>query len=209
MANLLRSNTLSLSKSCGTLGRRLITTQIPKSNLDPATEMLQFDTGFVHSGRGKPRQPVTPPPASGRIPPSPRSTRREYFLHVHASPNNTMLHFTDGQGQTLKNGIITAGQFGFTNAQRNTFDAGHQCAVKMLRRIEEEAQLLTSTTPGGLQTINMDINMVFQGRGQGKDAIFQALMTAEGDVVRPLIRQMEDRTKIKIGGTRAMKKRRL
>jgi len=50
---------------------------------------------------------------------------------------------------------------------------------------------------------------MFRGFGQGRDAVFKALMTSEGDDVRPFVNRVTDNTPIKIGGTRAKKTRRL
>jgi len=51
--------------------------------------------------------------------------------------------------------------------------------------------------------------VLFSGFGQGRDAVFKALMTSEGDDVRPYVLRVTDNTPIKIGGTRAKKTRRL
>ncbi len=53
------------------------------------------------------------------------------------------------------------------------------------------------------------IHLHFQGVGSGREALQKALMTTEGLDVKPLISMVEDRTPIKIGGTRAKKMRRI
>jgi small subunit ribosomal protein S11 len=51
--------------------------------------------------------------------------------------------------------------------------------------------------------------VLFKGFGRGREAVYKALMTSEGDDVRPFITRVTDNTPIKIGGTRAKKTRRL
>ncbi|KIO31127.1 hypothetical protein M407DRAFT_68318 [Tulasnella calospora MUT 4182] len=129
------------------------------------------------------------------LPPPPA----KYYLHVHASSNNTILHLTNSEGNSLPGGRITAGMLGFKKVQRGQFEAGFQCALRIIKRIFLGLQ----------QAPGMEIEVVFTGFGMGRDALFQALMTSEGNVARPLITRMTDRTPIKIGGTRSAKTRRL
>ncbi|KAG8900466.1 hypothetical protein FRC01_010128 [Tulasnella sp. 417] len=156
-------------------------------------------------------------PVEVALPPPPT----KYYLHVHASSNNTILHFTNSEGNSLPGGRITAGMLGFKKVQRSQFEAGFQCALRIIKRIVEEAEqkkappkkyrnsMVDSELSGLQEDPGMEIEVVFTGFGMGRDALFQALMTSEGNVVRPLITRMTDRTPIKIGGTRSSKARRL
>jgi small subunit ribosomal protein S11 len=54
-----------------------------------------------------------------------------------------------------------------------------------------------------------NLELLFKGFGQGRDALQKALLTVEGENIRNLIIRLTDRTPIKIGGTRAKKARRL
>jgi len=81
---------------------------------------------------------------------------------------------------------------------RSGYEAGYKCAVRMFKRIEKEAA-----------TVPMQLELFFKGFGQGRDALEKALLTSEGESVRPLLVQVTDRTPLKIGGTRAKKARRL
>ncbi len=54
------------------------------------------------------------------------------------------------------------------------------------------------------------IRVAFKGMfGQGREAVAAALVGPEGLGIKPLIYRVEDRTPIKIGGTRPRKARRL
>ena len=56
---------------------------------------------------------------------------------------------------------------------------------------------------------SIELDIFFKGFGQGRDALYKALLTTEGEFVRQLVKSVTDRTAIKIGGTRAPKMRRL
>jgi len=55
----------------------------------------------------------------------------------------------------------------------------------------------------------MQIEVVFKSFGQGRDAVFSALVASEGDKIRDKVIRIKDATPIKIGGVRAKKARRL
>lgn len=57
-------------------------------------------------------------------------------------------------------------------------------------------------------TSNLQLELFLSGFGQGRDAMFKALMSGEGQVVRQLILRVTDCTPIMVGGTRAKKMRR-
>jgi len=120
----------------------------------------------------------------------------KYRLHVHSTRNNTITTFTRPDGNTLA--WFSGGSCGFKKGNRATYEAGYQCAVKMFERIQEEAK-----------SIPMMVELYFKGFGQGRDALHRALLSTEGQMVRPMIASITDRTPIKIGGTRAPKRRRL
>jgi small subunit ribosomal protein S11 len=106
---------------------------------------------------------------------------------------------SDERGQTLKNGCWTGGSCGFKGVNRSGYEAGYQCAVRAFTRVKE----LALEVPGAR------FEFRFSGFGKGREAVFKALMTSEGDDVRPFVNRVTDTTPIKIGGTRARKTRRL
>ncbi|KAH9007036.1 mitochondrial ribosomal protein subunit S18 [Lactarius hatsudake] len=110
-----------------------------------------------------------------------------YQIHVACTPNNT------------HNGCWSGGSCGFKGVNRSGYEAGYQCAVRAFARVKE----LAREVPGAR------FEFLFKGFGQGRDAVFKALMTSEGDDVRPFVNRVTDNTPIKIGGTRARKTRRL
>jgi len=131
---------------------------------------------------------------------SKHSEVRPYRLHVTCTPNNTHIILVDERGQPLKDARWTGGACGFKGVNRSGYEAGYQCAVRAFARAR---RLLEEEVPGARFEVR------FCGFGQGRDAVVKALMTSEGDYVRPFVLRVTDRTPIKIGGTRARKTRRL
>ncbi|KAI0269195.1 hypothetical protein BC834DRAFT_813874, partial [Gloeopeniophorella convolvens] len=122
-----------------------------------------------------------------------------YLVHVRCTPNNTHIVMSDERGRPLRDGHWTGGACGFKGANRAGYEAGYQCAVRAFARVKE----LAGEVPGARYEFR------FKGFGQGREAVFKALMTSEGDEVRPYVTRVTDDTPIKIGGTRAKKMRRL
>ncbi|KAF8897314.1 hypothetical protein BD779DRAFT_1490166 [Infundibulicybe gibba] len=119
-----------------------------------------------------------------------------YRLHCHSTSNNTIATFTHPDGRPIA--WFSGGSCGFKKGNRASYEAGYQCAVRMFKTIEDHVQKQP-----------MEVDLFFKGFGQGRDALHRALMTSEGERVRPLVSTITDRTPIKIGGTRAKKTRRL
>jgi small subunit ribosomal protein S11 len=192
--------------------------QLPSFTARYSTYTVPNDIGILSQNDGSVQDRDEPPSAPGGSydPPDPNRnplkvasraganpraglaalTPARYRLHLHSSRNNTIATFTRPNGKTLA--WFSGGSCGFKKGNRASYEAGYQCAVRMFKRIEEETKQVT-----------MELELFFKGFGQGRDALQRALLTSEGDVVRPLVATITDRTPIKIGGTRAKKKRRL
>jgi small subunit ribosomal protein S11 len=138
-------------------------------------------------------------------PPNPMSQKQlidfvvkkpKYRLHCKSTRNNTIVTFTQPTGHSIA--WFSGGSCGFKKVNRSGYEAGYQCAVRIFKKIEETAQIAP-----------IEVELFFKGFGQGREALYRALLTSEGDKVRPLVATITDRTPIKIGGTRAKKMRRL
>ena len=121
----------------------------------------------------------------------------KYRLHVHSSRNNTIATFTRPTGHPIA--WFSGGSCGFKKGNRSSYEAAYQCAVRMFKRITKQVE-----TDGPMQ-----LDLFFKGFGQGREALQRAMLTSEGELVRPMVVSVTDRTPIKIGGTRAKKMRRL
>jgi len=134
-----------------------------------------------------------------------------YRIHVACTPNNTHIVISDPRGHPLKASTWSGGSCGFKGVNRSGYEAGYQCAVRAFARIKELAEEEGSVGAGASAGVvpRARFEVLFRGFGQGRDAVFKALMTSEGDEVRPYVVRVTDNTPIKIGGTRARKMRRL
>lgn len=133
-------------------------------------------------------------------------TPNPYHLHVYSTHNNCRIVFTFPSGRLVKNGWWTSGSCGFKGSNKSTYEAGYQCAVRAFKRIEEEIANPV-LKDGGVSPVTVALK--FKGFGWGREAVQKAFMTSEGDNIRSSVVVVEDRTPIKIGGTRAKKARRL
>jgi len=151
------------------------------------------------SGRGFPKeQQGRPTPFSPGLlsPPLLRSSLR-YRLHCRASRNNTMVQVTEPNGRSI--GWFSGGSLKFKGVNRASYEAGYQCAVAAFQVIKQVI----------MEKGDIQVELYFRGFGQGREAMKTALLAVEGTEVRRLVSQIQDRTPIKIGGTRAPKARRL
>jgi len=94
--------------------------------------------------------------------------------------------------------VDSGGCCGFKHSRRGEYEAGYQCAVRIFKKIDERL----SVEPFLLE-------LIYKGFGLGRQALDSALLTTEGQNIRPLLVRLTDRTPLKIGGTRAKKARRL
>ena len=128
-----------------------------------------------------------------------RTDMELYRVSVKATRNNTLATLSDPRGRLLV--TLTGGKLGFKKSNRNSYEAGYQCAVGILAAVEAEME----RSPTG----DLEWELMLKGFGQGREAIQTAVKTAPGERVRGLLRKVTDRTPMKVGGTRGRKPRRV
>lgn len=90
---------------------------------------------------------------------------------------------------------VSAGSAGYKGASRGTYDAAVEVSLQMFRKIKE---LVEPTIGAGGQRKKLtwapptDLEIVWKGFGQGRDAVFRTLMSGEGDGIRGLVKQVTD-----------------
>ncbi|KAF7331815.1 putative 37S ribosomal protein S18, mitochondrial [Mycena kentingensis (nom. inval.)] len=129
---------------------------------------------------------------------NPGDTIPAHRFHCHSTRNNTVNTFTDPNGATIA--WFSGGSCGFRKRNRSTYESGYQCAVRMFEKISATAKAQPDRP--------VTVELFLKGFGQGRDALLKALATAQGEDVRQRIVSITDRTPLKIGGTRARKKKR-
>lgn len=94
---------------------------------------------------------------------------------------------------------VSAGQLGFRKAQRAEYEAGYQVSSRMFKLIEERKLLGP----------NDKMELIMKDFGKGREAFLAALQGKEGSKIKPKIVRLSDDTKLKFGGVRSKKLRRL
>lgn len=146
---------------------------------------------------------------------------KPHRLHVLATKHNTHLTFVQAPrpaSQTASSGIsstnasaqdqkkmvdvllsLSAGNIGFRKAGRGSYDAAYQLAAFALKQIKEKGMLRDM----------QKLEVVMRGFGAGREAVTKVLLGSEGRDVRDRITAVVDATRLKIGGTRSPRPRRL
>lgn len=120
-----------------------------------------------------------------------------HHIHIYAHKHNTHITLTDPSRNPMVS--VSCGNIGFKKAGRGTYDAAYQLAAFVMLRIKDM---------GWLPKIQK-IELVYRGFGKGREAVTKAILGSEGKDIRPLINKLSDSTRLKFGGTRSKKPRRL
>ena len=131
--------------------------------------------------------------------------QEEHHLHVFATKHNC--HVTLSSPTYLKDGKVrrdniislSSGNIGFRKSARGTYDAGFQLGSYMMSRIQDR----------GLLKDIQKLELVLRGHGPGREAISKILLGIEGNNIRDKVIRVVDATRLKFGGTRSRKPRRL
>ncbi|CAI1663865.1 hypothetical protein SEUBUCD646_0N00340 [Saccharomyces eubayanus] len=111
------------------------------------------------------------------------------------SYNDTMLYYLNLPEKVRIS--ISTGCLGFRKAARGEYEAAFQTSSKMFDLIKEKNML------------NKDIEVVMDDFGKGRAAFISALVGKEGASVVKKVVKVSDATKLKFGGVRSPKMRRL
>lgn len=118
-------------------------------------------------------------------------------FHVYATKHNTHITLTRPNSDPLIS--VAAGNIGFRKAGRGTYDAAYQLAAFVMSKIQEK----------GLLAKIQKLEVVLRGFGAGREAVTKAILGTEGMRLRGRVVRVTDATKLKFGGTRSPKPRRL
>jgi len=132
-------------------------------------------------------------------------------LHIYATRHN--VHITvvrpPGYINPQKKGAVStchtpalsfsAGNIGFRHSARKQYDSAFQLASYVFSRMQES----------GINRQIRDMEVFLRGFGQGREAVTKALLGTEGRFVRGKVTKVSDATRLKFGGTRSKKPRRL
>ncbi|EAS27673.1 37S ribosomal protein S11 [Coccidioides immitis RS] len=120
-----------------------------------------------------------------------------HHLHVYAHKHNTHLTLTRPNRDPMMS--ISCGTIGFRKSHRGGYDPAHQLCSYMMAKIQER---------GFLMDIRQ-LEVVLRGFGPGREAFTKVLLGPEGKKIREKVVRVTDATRLKFGGTRSPRVRRL
>ncbi|KAI9876009.1 MAG: hypothetical protein M1830_007401 [Pleopsidium flavum] len=120
-----------------------------------------------------------------------------HHLHVYATKHNTHITLTRPSRDPILS--VAAGNIGFRKAARGSYDAAYQLAAYVMARIQDR----------GLMSEIQKLEVVLRGFGAGREAVTKTLLGSEGRNLRGRVVRVTDATRLKFGGTRSPKPRRL
>ncbi|PWY81886.1 translational machinery component [Aspergillus heteromorphus CBS 117.55] len=118
-------------------------------------------------------------------------------LHIYTHRHNLHLTLTRPNGNPLLS--MSCGQLGFRKAKRGGYDAGYQLSAHVFGQIQEK----------GLLPDIKRLALSFRGWSLAREAFIKVLLGNEGRNIRGLVCSVTDATRIKFGGPRSRKVRRL
>ncbi|KAF5018705.1 hypothetical protein F66182_9319 [Fusarium sp. NRRL 66182] len=120
-----------------------------------------------------------------------------FHFHIYSHKHNTHITCTKPNREPIIS--LSAGNIGFRKSRRGTFDSAYSLTKYVLER------LIHTGWPMKMNRLEV----VLRGFGQGREAALKVLMSPEGRVLREKIVRVADSTRVKFGGTRSEKPRRL
>jgi small subunit ribosomal protein S11 len=120
-----------------------------------------------------------------------------HHFHVYATRHNTHITVTTPNRDPIIS--KSAGDIGFRKSARKHYDSAFQLASYVMGRLQES----------GKNREISKLEVVLRGFGQGREAVTKALLGSEGRFLRGKIIRVADATRLKFGGTRSKKPRRL
>ncbi|KAF4506247.1 hypothetical protein G6O67_006350 [Ophiocordyceps sinensis] len=118
-----------------------------------------------------------------------------FHLHIYSHRHNTHITFTRPSRDPIMS--LSCGNLGFRKSRRGTFDSAYSLTKYVLERL-----IYTDVRFERLE-------LVMRGFGPGREAAIKVLMSPEGKFFREKIVRVADSTRVKFGGTRSEKPRRL
>jgi small subunit ribosomal protein S11 len=126
-----------------------------------------------------------------------RPQETPHHLHVYAHKHNTHITLTHPSRDPMLS--LNCGSLGFRKGHRGGYDASHQLAAYMMGKIQEK---------GFLMDIKR-LEVILRGYGPGREAFTKVLLGTEGRNIRNLVVRVTDGTRLKFGGARSRRVRRL
>ncbi|PHH80857.1 hypothetical protein CDD80_6416 [Ophiocordyceps camponoti-rufipedis] len=118
-----------------------------------------------------------------------------HHLHVYAHKHNCHITFTRPNCEPVIS--VSCGNIGFRKSNRGLFDAAYTLAKYVLERLKQKKLKINQ------------LELVLRGFGEGRLAMVKILQTHDGAFLREKIIRISDSTRLKFGGCRSPRQRRL
>lgn len=120
-----------------------------------------------------------------------------HHFHIYATKHNTHITVTKPNRDALIS--VSTGNIGFKKSGRKHYDSAFQLASYVMGRLQEQGIIMQIK----------ELEVVLRGFGAGREAVTKALMGTEGRLLRGKVVKVTDATRLKFGGTRSPRPRRL
>ncbi|KAL2131568.1 hypothetical protein VTI74DRAFT_4892 [Chaetomium olivicolor] len=120
-----------------------------------------------------------------------------YHFHIFSHKHNTHITLTKPNRDALIS--LSCGNLGFRKSNRKHYDSAYQLGAYVIDKMHQK----------GLVKKIHKMEVVLRGFGPGREAVVKVLMGNEGKLLRPKIMRVSDATRLKFGGTRSKRIRRL
>ncbi|KAK4231742.1 hypothetical protein QBC38DRAFT_465444 [Podospora fimiseda] len=120
-----------------------------------------------------------------------------YHFHIYSHKHNTHVTLTNPKRDALIS--LSCGNLGFKKANRKHYDSAYQLGAYVIDKMHQK----------GLVNKIKKLEVVLRGFGPGREAVTKVLMGNEGKHLRDKIVKVSDSTRLKFGGTRSKRPRRL
>ncbi|KAK4204053.1 hypothetical protein QBC40DRAFT_273874 [Triangularia verruculosa] len=120
-----------------------------------------------------------------------------YHFHIYSHKHNTHVTVTKPNRDALIS--LSCGNLGFKHSGRKHYDSAYQLGAYVIDKMHQK----------GLTKKIHKLEVILRGFGAGREAVVKVLMGNEGKALRDKIVKVSDSTRIKFGGTRSKKPRRL
>ncbi|KAI1467557.1 translational machinery component [Daldinia caldariorum] len=120
-----------------------------------------------------------------------------FHFHIYSHKHNCHITVTKpNRGAIIS---MSTGNLAFKKAKRGTYDAAYQLTAYVIDKLHQ----------GNWHKNITAMEVVLRGFGQGREAATKVLLGTEGRMLRDKIVKVSDATRLKFGGTRSPKPRRL
>lgn len=120
-----------------------------------------------------------------------------FHFHIYSHKHNTHVTVTKPNRDAIVS--LSCGNLGFRKSNRKHYDSAYQLGAYVIDKLQQQ----------GWHNKIGSLEVVLRGFGAGREAIAKVILGNEGRLLRGKITKVSDSTRLKFGGTRSKKPRRL